>query len=180
MLLILGDGARDEQVVRYVAPRFDGSRCSVASPRLPLFIPVKRGLSALEAVVEISGMGFEVRQVFFLVDEEHIPSPKALREWLKEHGFEVVEEALLSQEAFFFVTKRGPRTINIYVAIARRSLEEESAKLIKDVLGEKATFSRKNLKRALEMASVEQLSRAYVGLATVLKALEQACREIPK
>ena len=87
---------------------------------------------------------------------------------------------MLSEEAFFFVTKRGPRTINVYVAIARRGLEEENAKLIKDVLGEKSCFLRKNLKKALEMSSVEQLSRAYVGLATVLKALEQACREIPK
>ena len=44
---------------------------------------MKKGLSALEAVAEISGMGFEVRRVFFLVDEEHIPSSRALREWLR-------------------------------------------------------------------------------------------------
>ena len=177
VLLILGDGARDEKVVSYVAPRFNGTKCSITSIRLPSpDMPRKTGLNALESLILLLDK-FKVKRALFLIDKEHVPSIDDVKDWLIGHGCSV-EERMKTSEALILNLTRGAKETVLYVAIAGREkrIEEDIESLAQQIYGQAAPKqAHRKIKKLIEKASISQISKAFKGLSTVLKALEREC-----
>ncbi|MCL7383645.1 MAG: hypothetical protein LZ172_01635 [Thaumarchaeota archaeon] len=176
VLLIFGDGRKDEKLVRLVAPKFNGKSlflCSISHP-LPRRKPT--GVSALEGLILIMDKGFAVKKALFYVDREHIQSFEVVKEWLKGHGFTIEKEERLGGDAVFLSLTRGYRKLSLYVALAGKvkNLDEEVGDLVERILGEEAAKKAwRYLKTAINRASQKDILISIKGLSIVIKALEQ-------
>jgi len=173
LLAVVGDGPRDALILREVASKLNGHRgASLALTQLPL--TERKGLSALEGVVELLNRGYRVEGVLLLVDKEHVASFKAVEDWLRKRGFDTAYLQELGPKAAVLEASRGHRRLKVYLAVAgdSKSMEEDVEKLIRKVCREEVgELETTLLKRLIQRASVDQVRRAFDGLAKALEAL---------
>jgi len=176
VLLIFGDGRKDEKLVRLATPKFNGKSLLLCSLSHPLPRRKPTGASALEGLILIMDKGFIVRKALFYVDREHIRSFEVVKEWLKGHGFTIEKEERLSDDVVFLSLARGYRKLGLYVALAGKvkNLNEEVEDLVERILGEEAARKAwRYLKAAINRASQQDIFISVKGLSVVIKALEQ-------
>ncbi len=177
VFVVLGNGVREEKVLRYLAPKFNGSKYVLSYTPSPLSTkPEKRtGISAIENLVRILVIGgFKVKQALFLVDREHVSSLDFMvNEIQRKYSFNVEKVKILRENvAGIFRLSRGGLVIEkFYVVIAgkTKSMEEELKSLIQEVHGKQF-----KLKDALVRSTLEQIAKTLPGLYLALKSIEQA------
>jgi len=173
VLAIIGNGRWDSLVLREVASKLNGHRgASLALTQLPL--TERKGLSALEGMVELLNRGYRVEAVLLLVDKEHVASFKAVEDWLRKRGFDVAYLQELGPKAAVLEASRGHHRLKVYLAVAgdSKSMEEDVEKLTREVCRkEVGELEMASLKRLIQRASVDQVRRAFDGLAKALEAI---------
>ncbi|MHA1834339.1 MAG: hypothetical protein ACTSV7_10135 [Candidatus Baldrarchaeia archaeon] len=177
VFVVLGNGVREEKVLRYLAPKFNGSKYILSYTPSPLSIkPEKRtGISAIENLVRILMVGgFKVKQALFLVDREHVSSLDFVaNEIQRKYSFNVEKVKILRENVagIFRLSREGLVIEKFYVVIAGKTkgMEEELKSLIQGVHG-----GRFKLKDALVRSTLEQIAKTLPGLYLALKSIEQA------
>ena len=192
--VIIGDGARDERILRAIAEKFDHSKV-VKIPQLPCGMRYSKtlGLKGLVGCTETLAACINITKVktyVYVIDREHVGPeervPEELRRVLTERGFEVEEVRQLDVGAWFVKTRRGTKEITLYVAILgfNTKIEENLAKLIELLHHELVKPNKENISKWLKehklddyelvrQASKRIIREAFPSLAIIVEKLSQ-------
>ena len=175
VLLIIGDGLREEKLIRCITPKFDGGKCILSMPGLPGHFRVRKGVSALEGLIHTL-MRCKVDKALYIVDKEHVTNPDEVNRWLKQHGCKVEEHGRIREGVGWLRFTYGPRKIKLYIVIAghRKSMDEEIEKLAGEVYDKEIkpeNVKSLNIKQMLKKANIKVIKK-YLGLASALQDLE--------
>ena len=158
--LVIGDGSRDETVLRSLLEKFDGERA--------VLMPQDRPALGLEGSLDLAAylIGRFGKDMLIVIDREHFDG-RLFRRLLSER----FSEYRMRRRAGGFrhlEVRRGTRSANLYVAIMGRekALEENLAVLIREILGEKVEGTKEAVWGFLEKHKLrvdELIERAGEG-----------------
>jgi len=175
ILVILGNGMKEKRILSEIAPKYNGTGCTLVLTSLPYPYVVKRGISALEAVFVLIHSRYKINNILFIVDKEHIKSPdlRELSEKLKKHGCIIRKMEPIGENAWVFEGVHGLSHLSIYVAVAgeEKGMEEEIQRF-QEILGITADISERKLLKEIKQVKREELEKCFKGLTAVLKFLE--------
>ncbi len=173
ILLLIGNGSSDEQILRELFPKFDGLKYSVALSASPQPYRRSTGLtSTINSLSLLMHKSIKPQRVIIVIDREHVKDKTTIERTIREHGFEIIEDIQLEERAFKLILSRGGFKFTLYIAVMgeTKSIEEDIAKLEKLVYGDKEGRSPKRIVRKAD----------YTHLADVFSNIYKIVEDIEK
>jgi hypothetical protein len=182
IFIILGNGHTEEKILRYLAPKFDGTQYSLVYTSLPIQMKYEKrtGLSAIKALASALTFGCRIRKCLFLIDREHIPNSEVIVKEFSEYGFKIEKCEEMEDKVKIFRLTRGPLTVDkfyLIVAGETKSIDEELVSLARQVYKKdlKIDDFKWRLKELFNKATLEQVANTLRGLYIVLRKIREEC-----
>jgi len=182
-VVFTGDGRKEFRVLCAVAQVLDGSGLALWFPQDPTPKQKTTGLDALRGL-RVFVPRYRIGRFLFLVDREHAQGLDAPRHWLEREFGTVKQVTLVQDRAAVFTGRVGrePFALCCVILGAHKAVEEEVAKLVQAVVGEKPPpdkaiwgFLRQRkwkIEDLVRRAHRNDLEAAFPGLFKALEWIE--------
>ena len=178
VLVLLGNGLRDEKLLRALAPRLDGKQVTLAITRISPMIGRKTGLAALEGLSATLHAGYRVGRALFVVDREHVENLESIEERLRMYGFEARWIERRGDYGATLDLIRRQHRVKLFIAVAgrKKSLNEELEELANQVYKEgsdvPANLKRIKIKELISKATLREIERKLRGVFFALRRID--------
>lgn len=163
--VLTGNGSRDIRVLSALAEKYDHSKI-LKTPQTP--VKTGTGLTVVaRALATLLNMRITVNRYLVLIDREHVESIREAERKFMEYGLEIIGTEELAEGSWMFKVKKGIKEANIYMVLlgTRKRIEENIAKLILLVYGEKVEENKEAVNNWLRKHKLEDI-RDLVRKAT--------------